>query len=165
MVIMNKSSPTKTSLCLDQFRLRVNGLEFCAQQWIDQIVFALTLGDEIYSMIVCNIIEQFPGDGHTLQVRRSWTPEQYRRKGYSLSLYQTAARCGYRLISNMEQTAETITLWSKLDQLHGVQYFDIETEQFTGINALFKDTVVYVLDPLPFLHTMLTFDAPYDDNP
>jgi hypothetical protein len=126
----------------------VEGFPLYALQIDNDIVFAIkTNQDELLSILVGSIVTDFPiKTKKTIRIHRSWTPEPFRNKGYSTALYDGLPRCGYRLVSDLQLSPESISVWKKLMTKRTVTAYNCTTHQFTDENPLINDDIAFVLE-------------------
>lgn len=126
----------------------IEGFPLFALYIDDSVIFALkSKTGEILTVLIGTIITDFPKtDRKTVKINRSWTPEEYRNKGYSTAIYDGLPRLGFRLISDLQLSSEAISVWKKLKTKREVQAFDTKTLEFTDKDPLTHDSVVFVLE-------------------
>lgn len=125
----------------------IEGLTLCSVQIGDQIIFSLNDQDEIMTYIVCTPITDYPGPTKpTIAIQRSFTPEQYQNKGYCAALYYGLARCGYRIVSDLQLSPEAISVWRKIAAKRPTSGFDTISKQPTDKDPFINHDVCIVLE-------------------
>lgn len=125
----------------------IEGLSLCSVQIGDQIVFSLNKDDTVMTYVVGTLVNDYPGDAKpTLAIQRSFTNEQLRNKGYCEALYFGLARAGYRLISDLQLSAEAISVWKKIATKRPVGGFDTKLKQPTDKDPFTNHDVCMVLE-------------------
>lgn len=116
----------------------------------NQIVFAIKNATElVLSILVVEDFDILDGDEKkAVQVKRSWTPEEFRNKGFSTALYDGLTRHGYRIVSDTQLSHTALRVWDKLKSKRNVRFFDLSTNQYTDKNPVTDNGVVFVLENL-----------------
>ena len=137
----------------------IEGYNLYALQIKDEIVFALKKEDTLLTVLVGTLITDFPNSKHlkTIRVGRSWTPDEFRNKGFSTALYDGLPRNGYRVISDEQLSDAAISVWKKLGSKRDLKAFDWDTGQYTDKDPLINPHVSFVLESTGYTHmsTML----------
>lgn len=131
----------------------IEGYNLFALQINDEIVFALKQGEMILTVLVGTLITNFPNDQlKTIRVGRSWTPEEFRNKGFSTALYDGLPRNGYRVVSDEQLSDAAISVWKKLGTKRKLKAFDWETGQYTDKDPLTNPRVSFILEFTGYTH-------------
>ena len=64
-----------------------------------------------------------------LIIRRTWVETVYRNKGYMKAMYNTLHNCGFVVLSDIELSPESISIWRALAISRNVKIIDIRTEE------------------------------------
>lgn len=102
----------------------------------DHFYFIVKLEDKIIAALIAIEIEDLKRDKQVLMIKRTWVEREFRNKGIISNLYRFLYNVlGYALISDYEQSPETIKLWDKLRSSWDVKMIDLETKEITDINS------------------------------
>lgn len=124
----------------------IEGYKLYSKWFGSDVIFAL-VDKEILSVMVATLIPNFPSkDKKTIQTKRTWTPEQYRGKGYSSALYSGLPKMGIRVVSDAQLSPASLGVWKNLKKVWRLKAFDWDTNQFTDEDPLKKSTVSFVLE-------------------
>lgn len=110
--------------------------------------YALKVGNAFVSIIIgkWGVL-----DGPALYIRRTYTLPKYRNKGLITALYIALhRRLKYKMVSDFEQSPETIAVWKKLTKIlpvkvvntktHNVEeYSDVPEEEIFGMSKGYED--------------------------
>ena len=103
------------------------------------IFFALVKNNDILTLLnVVRGYEPFPTNNkkETLWIKRSYTPRQHRRKGYSEALYSGLADIGYRIVSDTQVgNPGAKQIWIKLEKRGRVKHWNASTKQFIELGS------------------------------
>jgi hypothetical protein len=93
--------------------------------------FALKVDDTFVSVII-GVWGKV--DGPAFIIRRTWTDPRYRNKGLVTSLYKALhAKMHYKLVSDIEQSPETISVWLKLSAVLPVKVLDLNNKEIKNL--------------------------------
>lgn len=106
------------------------------------------------TILVGTLISDFPDTKQlkTIRVGRSWTPEEFRNKGFSTALYDGLPRNGYRIVSDKQLSKAAISVWVKLGSKRELKAFDWETGQYTDKDPIVEPHVSFVLEFTGYTH-------------
>lgn len=137
--LLNKLKPTGRE---------IEGFSLHALQVNDEIIFALANNEELLTVLIGSIIEDFPDAGSlkTIKVSRSWTPEHQRNRGYSTALYDGLPRNGYRVVSDEQLSSTALSVWKKLATKRTLKAFDWETGMLTDKDPTQQSRVSFVFE-------------------
>jgi hypothetical protein len=99
-------------------------------------VFIVKKDDSIIAALLLTTIDDLnlPSNKSVLMVKRSWCSPNYRRRGIIVNLYRFIYNTlNFALISDVEQSRETIGLWDKLRDQWPVKMIDLKTHEITDI--------------------------------
>lgn len=68
-----------------------------------------------------------------LIIRRTWVEPLYRNKGFMKAIYNTLHNCGFVLLSDIELSPESISIWKALAASRNVKIIDTSTEEIRDI--------------------------------
>ena len=140
---------------LDNTEHNIEGFPLYSKKFGDNIVFAIKDNDDVLSIVVGQIIEDFPDEANkqTLQILRAFTPEQHRRKGYAEALYYGLSRLLYRVVSDTIQSPAMLNLWKKIQKQlpNKVKLFDLSSKQYVDdVNTNDKNILFVLEDTIKF---------------
>lgn len=104
----------------------------------DQIIFIIKKQQQIIAAMITTKIDDLELASHkeALMIKRTWCDRQYRRQGLISNLYRLVYNdLGYALISDVEQTPETVQLWDKLRSAWDIKMINLQTKEITKINT------------------------------
>jgi hypothetical protein len=127
----------------------IEGFPLFAIKVGDELVFAIKdqSRENVLTVLIGRLIT-WSDDKETLQVQRTWTPEQLRRRGYAEALYYGLSRLRYRLVSDTLQTEPAFSLWKKLQNKlpSKVNVFDVRTGTPSTEDPKNNPSLVFVLE-------------------
>lgn len=92
-----------------------------------ETIIAALIGIEIDDLDVSKTV---------LIIKRTWCEREYRNRGIITNLYRLIYNeLNYALISDIEQSPETIRIWDKLRSSWAVKMIDMRTKEITDINS------------------------------
>ena len=66
-------------------------------------------------------------------IRRTWVNPSYRNKGFMKAMYNTLHNCGFVVLSDVELSPESISIWKALAISRNVKIIDTNTEEIRDI--------------------------------
>lgn len=102
----------------------------------DQYAFTVLDNDVIIASLITVEIDDLDLSKTALIVKRTWCNREYRNRGIITNLYRLLYNeLGYALVSDIEQSPETIRVWDKLRSAWNVKMIDMKTKEITDINT------------------------------
>lgn len=96
------------------------------------ILFSIKDGDVVIASIVAREITGFGDSRETIQIQRTWTDPRYRNKGFMTAMYNTLGNQGFRVISDLQLSPQSLAVWRKLGSR--VKMFNFLTKQVEPIS-------------------------------
>lgn len=103
---------------------------------------------EAYSLkldnkFVCTLIGKWGNlNGNAFFVSRTFTLPEYRNKGLITSLYVALyKKLKYKLVSDFEQSPESISVWKKISKVLPVKVLDFNTNQIYNMDDVPEDKI------------------------
>lgn len=117
---------------------------------VDLVAYALVIDDRVASMIVGKLGDL---DGPAFYIYRTYTLPDMRNRGLITALYKALyKKYNIRLVSDVEQSPETISVWKKLAGEFPVKVFDEKNRQLLDLRDV-TDQQLY--DPTQELRLVL----------
>lgn len=136
--LLDKLQPTGTD---------IEGYSLYAIKANNEILFALKDKDFI-SMLVGKELNNFPTlkERGAIEIQQSYTPEQYRRKGFSIALYNGLSKLGYAVVSDKQLSNNAQGLWHKLGSVCTLKTYNPDSNEIIDANPNSSTNFRYVLE-------------------
>jgi len=104
----------------------------------DQFFFIIKKDLQIVGSLVATKIDdlELESKREVLMIKRTWCKQDFRNKGLISNLYRFVYNdLKYALISDIEQSPETIQIWDRLRSSWNIKMINMQTKEISDINA------------------------------